>query len=409
MKSFDRALVMLLVLAAIIFGAANLIYIRGTAGASDRHGMLMIEAERIERQLKESGSADISGCEVVTGVFTEADGDIYSSKNSYVIREIDGRLYRIEYEENGGSGRGLLIMDLCLGAVFVLLFGVLLYVRQRILRPFNKLSTVPVELARGDLSAQLPETKSRYFGKFTWGMGMLRDNLAAAEEKENRRIKQEKTQLLSLSHDIKTPLAAIKLYSKAMSRGLYTDKERLAEAAEGIERNADEIESYLGQLIKTSEEDMMSFEINIGEVYMSEAIGAIQSRYAERLRLVGTELNIEKYSDCLLAVDGERLLEVLQNIFENALKYGDGRRISISFSDEEDCRLISITNTGCTLPEGELENIFNSFWRGSNSKGKQGSGLGLYICRRLMREMKGDIFAELNGGEITVTAVCRKA
>ena len=409
MKSFDRMLGGLLVLAAIIFGAANLIYIRGTASPADRRGMLRIEAERIERQIAHNGSADISGCEVVTGVFTEEDGDIYDSKNSYVIREIDGRLYRIEYEENGGSGRGLLIMDLCLGAVFVLLFGVLLYVRQRILRPFNKLSTVPVELARGDLSAQLPETKSRYFGKFTWGMGMLRDNLAAAEEKENRRIKQEKTQLLSLSHDIKTPLAAIKLYSKAMSRGLYTDKERLAEAAEGIERNADEIESYLGQLIKTSEEDMMSFEVNMGEVYMSEAIGAIQSRYAERLRLVGTELEVEKYSDCLLAVDGERLLEVLQNIFENALKYGDGLRISISFSDEEDCRLISITNTGCTLPAGELENIFNSFWRGSNAKGRQGSGLGLYICRRLMREMNGDIFAELNGGEITVTAVCRKA
>ena len=408
MKGFDRMLALLGVLLAVIFLSANLVYLRHT-GSGGGSGMLKIETDRIERQLRDGGSADLSDCQVVTGVYTEEDGDIYASENSYLIREVGGRLYRIEYDEGEADGKGLLIMDLCLGAAFVLLFGVLLFVRGRILKPFNRLSALPEELAKGDLSVQLPETKDRYFGRFIWGLNMLRDELAAAEEKESQRIRQEKTQLLSLSHDIKTPLAAIKLYSKALSRGLYTDSERLSEAAAGIEKNADEIERYLGQLIKTSEEDMMSFEVESGEVYMSEAIGAVKGRYAERLELLGTELSIEKHPDCLLSADGERLTEVLQNIFENALKYGDGRRISIRFSDEEDCRLITIANTGCTLPEGELESIFNSFWRGSNSKGKQGSGLGLYICRRLMRAMGGDIFAELKNGEIGITLVCKKA
>ncbi|MBP5744104.1 MAG: ATP-binding protein, partial [Oscillospiraceae bacterium] len=122
----------------------------------------------------------------------------------------------------------------------------------------------------------------------------------------------------------------------------------------------------------------------------------------------GTALEISEYRDCMLSGDPDRLEEVLQNIFENAIKYGDGKRIAVSFSDEEDCRLITVSNSGCTLPEEELTHIFESFWRGSNTGNKQGSGLGLYICSRLMQKMGGDIFAETEDGEMKMTVVCRK-
>ena len=105
-------------------------------------------------------------------------------------------------------------------------------------------------------------------------------------------------------------------------------------------------------------------------------------------------------------------LEVLQNILENALKYGDGKRIAIHFANEEDCRLVTVENTGCTLPERELPNIFDSFYRGSNSEKQKGSGLGLYICRQIMRAMDGEVYAEVkkSGKEdiFAVTAVFRK-
>ena len=86
----------------------------------------------------------------------------------------------------------------------------------------------------------------------------------------------------------------------------------------------------------------------------------------------------------------------------------DGRCISLSFSEEEDCRLITVSNTGCSLPESELDTIFESFRRGSNSGSQPGSGLGLYICRRLMNEMGGEVFAETEGDLMKVTVVCRK-
>ena len=93
---------------------------------------------------------------------------------------------------------------------------------------------------------------------------------------------------------------------------------------------------------------------------------------------------------------------------ENALKYGDGRSIRITFADEEDCRLVTVENSGCKLPERELPNIFDSFYRGSNAKDQKGSGLGLYICRRLMQAMDGEVFAEIRGDNFEVTAVFRK-
>ena len=96
---------------------------------------------------------------------------------------------------------------------------------------------------------------------------------------------------------------------------------------------------------------------------------------------------------------------MLQNIIENAVKYGDGRLIEITFSREEDCQLVQIANTGCTLSDNELPHIFESFWRGSNVGGTGGSGLGLYICRSLMRRMNGDIFAQTSDGNMIVTAV----
>ena len=118
---------------------------------------------------------------------------------------------------------------------------------------------------------------------------------------------------------------------------------------------------------------------------------------------------MEGMTDCLVKGDKERVIEVLQNIMENASKYGDGRQITIAFSEEEDCRLVSVVNTGSSIPEAELVHIFDSFYRGSNADHVKGSGLGLYICRSLMHRMDGEVFAEQSEDGFLVTVVIRKA
>ena len=90
------------------------------------------------------------------------------------------------------------------------------------------------------------------------------------------------------------------------------------------------------------------------------------------------------------------------------MRYGDGGFIRVSFSDEEDARLVTISDSGCTLDANEAEHIFDSFYRGSNVGSRPGSGLGLYIARKLMLKMGGEIFSEIEGGEMRVTTVLHK-
>lgn len=83
--------------------------------------------------------------------------------------------------------------------------------------------------------------------------------------------------------------------------------------------------------------------------------------------------------------------------------------MELIFPGDDEGVQIAIKNGGCTLGKDDLPHIFESFWRGANAESIHGSGLGLYICRQLMRRMNGEIFAEINDDIITVTAVFARA
>lgn len=214
--------------------------------------------------------------------------------------------------------------------------------------------------------------------------------------------------LLSLSHDIKTPLSAIQLYTKAMQEGLYETEEKRQEALSGILSKTEEIKSYVDEIHRVSREEFMEFDVSPSEIYMSEVMNNIEVYYNDKLSVLHTKFIMDEYEDCILSADKDRLIEVIQNLMENAIKYGDGRKIRISFSEEEDCRLITVENTGCSLEEGEMNNIFDSFYRGSNTTNIQGNGLGLYIVKQLMNKMDGDAFAQMDGDLFKMTLVVRK-
>ena len=125
--------------------------------------------------------------------------------------------------------------------------------------------------------------------------------------------------------------------------------------------------------------------------------------------MTGTEFKINKYNDCILSCDPDRLAECLQNLMENAIKYSDGRRIELKFDKMDGCELITVSNTGCTLETKELPQIFESFHRGGNADNIQGNGLGLFICKRLMSLMNGEIYADIVDKCFEITLVVRLA
>lgn len=371
-----------------------------------------VEINRIVQEIRKEGflRLDLSKYHTITAVYPWKEEATLETESEYVLREVSGMWYQIEYTRQTIAIDSELVIFINGLLLFMagLLMGGMLFIRQKILKPFKELESVAYELSKGNLTIPVQENRYRFFGKFVWGINLLREHMEQQKEHELALQREKKTLLLSLSHDIKTPLLAIKLYAKALSKGLYEEKEKQGQIAENINRKADEIESFVSEIIKAAKEDFLNLEVIQGEFYLSAIIEKLEEYYVDKLAFIKTRFTIGDYSDCLLKGDANRLVEVLQNVIENAVKYGDGGSIAISILKEEDCRLIRVTNSGCTLPVAELPHIFESFWRGSNAGDSSGSGLGLYICRKLVRAMDGEIFAEIKEGKMCVTVVARE-
>lgn len=289
--------------------------------------------------------------------------------------------------------RIMLMTELILGVMGVWMLAVLLYLKYRLVRPFEQMSHIPLELAKGHMKLDIKEEKSKYFGEFLWGLGQLKESLEVSRRRELNLEKEKKKLLLSLSHDIKTPLNTITLYTKALEEKVYETEAESTHAIKQIKIKAAQIEQYVQDIVKTSKEDILDIEVKNSEFYLADLMGKILATYEEKCALRMLKLYVEPYENCLIKGDIDRAVEVLENLFENAFKYGDGRRIEITFCEEDYCHLIHIFNTGVTVTDNEINHIFESFFQGSNSEGTAGSGLGLYICREIMRKMGGDIFA----------------
>lgn len=333
---------------------------------------------------------------------------------AYVMMATDENLYRITYHAESSAYRYMYkAMNIFFLIMFFIMFTVIIYIRQKIMRPFHRFSELPLELSKGNLTVPLKEEKSRYFGRFIWGMDLLRENLEENKFKELELQKERKLLLLSLSHDIKTPLSAIKLYAKALSRNLYKSEDKKQEVAEHISEKVDEIEEYISEIVKASNEDFIEFEVENKEFYIGDVLQVISEYYQEKMKLNQIDFCIKSYRNCLVWGDENRLIEVLQNIIENACKYGDGKKIWLETKREPEEYQITVRNTGCALEEKELPHICDSFFRGSNVGKEKGSGLGLYICRKLMHLMEGELIPNIiadsqsNIMEVTVVVQIR--
>ena len=101
---------------------------------------------------------------------------------------------------------------------------------------------------------------------------MLRETLEKQKQRELELQKEKQTMLLSVSHDIKTPLSAIKLYAQALSKRLYKDEQKQKSIADSINDKTDEIESFVSALSKTAKEDFLQLEVNNDDFYLSQVI-----------------------------------------------------------------------------------------------------------------------------------------
>lgn len=297
------------------------------------------------------------------------------------------------------------VVEITLFLLEVFILFILCYIKCQIIRPFHQISTLPEELSKGRFHGEVKVEKGKYFKNFLWGMSNLKDTLEHSKKRELEFMKERQQMLLSLSHDMKTPINIIKLYIKSLDENLYPEKEKQQEILRQIEEKTNEMEQYVEEITRSSREEIIDLPVIIEEFYLSELLETVLPIYAEQCAIRKVEFTVSTYQNYLMKGDKNRSQEVLENILENALKYGDGSKIEITFLESEYHHLIRITNTGNPVSENELNHLFDSFFRGKNAKGKTGSGLGLYICRELMHKMGGTIYAEIEKESMTFVLV----
>lgn len=347
-----------------------------------------------------------AGSEVINSFF-EAENGLHFEIIPIVERENVAGYVRFDYEAVTDSTGYIIVSEAAILIMFAFTFSVLLFVYYGIVKPFNKFGSMPYELSRGNLTDTVPESRSRYFGKFVWGIVMLKDTLEEHKNKEMALAREKKLLVLSLSHDIKTPLNAINLYAKALETGIYSTQEQKQTAVVKIQEKCREINTFIQEIVKSQSEDVITIEVKNSEYYLNDLADKIYSGYAEKLHICKCDFCVGTYENRLLKGDIDRMYEAVVNLFENALKYGDGKRISLTFTEEENYVLIHVYNSGNPVPSREMPHLFDSFFRGSNVSGKQGNGLGLYICSEIMKKQGGEIYAQACEDGMEFVLVCQ--
>lgn len=257
-------------------------------------------------------------------------------------------------------------------------------------RPFQKLQKFSTEIAKGNLDIPLPMNRHNFFGAFTESFDLMREELKRARESEYAANRSKKELVAELSHDIKTPIATIKAVCEVLQ--VKEKKEDTLDKIEVIANKAEMIDSLVGNMFHATLEELEVLKVEPEEkssLLVEEMI--LEQKYYGEIVL---ENNIP---ECLLYFDELRLKQVIDNIIHNAYKYAK-TECYVKFMEQEGGVQIQIKDAGDGMPEEELSLAAEKFYRGSNAKGKSGSGLGLYLAKNFMEGMEGGMeFYNENG------------
>ena len=300
----------------------------------------------------------------------------------------------VEYTYNDKSVKTvLLIVNSAFAAAFLIAAAAMMYIWSAVLVPFRRLSDYPERLARLRDIQKLPESRSRFFGRYIWGMNMLSDVLSASSRKIHSLEGEHQKLVTTIAHGVKTPIANIRLYTDAVRTGLYSGQGMTDEIADRIDQNTAKIEKMAAELMAASAASCGGYDIELASFNIKELAELVYSEFKDRMKLKRIPFSVKCETECIIESDKYALYRAVSQMLENAVKYGDGNGISVSFMKQDEGLSISVRNRGELLPEKELPYVFRSYWRGSNAAEKEGSGIGLYAVHESVRSLGGTVHA----------------
>lgn len=303
------------------------------------------------------------------------------------------------------------IVEVIMVIILVLMItslGLTLWIYSSIVRPLNKLKLATNNIKEGNMDFEMPKVSNNEIGDVCRDFEDMRVILKNSSEEKLKSDVEEKELIRNISHDLKTPLTAIKGYVEGLQDGVANTPEKQAKYIQTIANKVNDMDKLIDELTIYSRLDTNRVPYTFVRCNVSDYFGDCCEEIGTELEAsqIGLEYNDHLTEPAYMNVDPEQLKRVVNNIISNSVKYmAEGRqgRITIDLYDEGDYIHVIFSDNGIGIAAKDIEHVFERFYRTDESRNSKhgGSGIGLAIVKKIVEDHKGKIWAESVEGEGT--------
>ena len=294
----------------------------------------------------------------------------------------------------------LLHMSVSIICILILTAMVLvLWVYGSMIRQINRLQEAAKRVQSGDLDFELKPEGNDEMGQLIQAFEDMRARLKENAEEKIQSDRESKELISNISHDLKTPITAIKGYVEGIRDGVADTPEKMDKYLGTIYNKANEMNLLINELTLYSKIDTNRIPYNFAPISVNAYFDDCAEDLAMELEAKNVEFGYFNYvdSDQMIIADPEQLKRVINNIVSNSLKYTerDKRKINLRVKDVGDFIQVELEDNGKGIAAKDLPHIFERFYRtdASRNSSKGGSGIGLSIVKKIIEEHGGKIWA----------------
>jgi signal transduction histidine kinase len=334
---------------------------------------------------------------------TAAGRDVLSA--AQVVPGSDGRLVVIVARRLAlPSFRVLLRLVIAALVGLALSAGLAYWLSRRILAPVAEMERTALAIASGDYSARVDPPKDRELARLADAMNSMASEVEAAR-------RREQALLMTISHDLRTPLTSIRAYAEGISDGTIEGRDEVGRAAGVIASEAGRLSRLVDVLFDAARLGSGQFALDISRVDLAEVVDDVASVFASRAERSGIELVVASAGPAVTETDGDRVAQIVSNLLDNALKNTPaGGRIEVGVEEVEGASpkkfRLWVSDNGRGIPQKDLPRIFEpGFTSGLKTQGGPGLGLGLAIVSAIVSALGGSIDARSDEGKGTTISI----
>ncbi|WP_419026232.1 sensor histidine kinase [Emergencia sp.] len=284
-----------------------------------------------------------------------------------------------------------IILFTAAGLLFLAAVGIIAYTRHSLIMYTKKLSDCLDSMIAGDEEIAFEEEEDSLVGKVQVKMRKLYEILQSRTEDSQRNQKNLEKTISDLSHQVKTPIASIRMYQNILMRQGINEEDRM-EFLRNAEKQVDKLEFLIQAMIKMSrlETGIVNVSPKLESVY--QLVEAAVCDVALKAEAKNIGISVDCKETLFAYFDKKWTTEALFNIIDNAVKYTkEGGEIRISASATDFFIRIQVRDNGRGIEESHITEIFKRFYREPSAAEVEGVGIGLYLAREIITKEKGFI------------------